>query len=50
MMYGSDFPFTKPEGVKVLSKQMEDGTKELFEEEEIADVCHRNAERLLGSS
>jgi predicted TIM-barrel fold metal-dependent hydrolase len=50
MMYGSDFPFTKSDGVAVLSKQMEDGVKELFKEEEIVDVCHCNAERLLGLS
>jgi predicted TIM-barrel fold metal-dependent hydrolase len=47
MMYGSDFPFTKAEGVVSLSKQMEDGVKELFDQGQIADVCRHNAERLL---
>lgn len=47
-MYGSDFPFTRPNGVEMLLGQMDDGVKELFNEEEIEDLYHRNAEKLLG--
>ncbi|KAF2171605.1 hypothetical protein M409DRAFT_63248 [Zasmidium cellare ATCC 36951] len=48
LMYGSDFPFTRANGVELLMGQMDSGVKELFNEEEIEDLYHRNAEKLLG--
>ncbi|CAK4032005.1 hypothetical protein B0A50_02153 [Lecanosticta acicola] len=48
LMYGSDFPFTRPNGVELLLGQMDSGAKELFDEEQIRDVYHRNAQNLLG--
>lgn len=47
LMYGSDFPFTRADGVELLLGQMDHGVKELFNEEEIQDLYHRNAEKLL---
>lgn len=48
LMYGSDFPFTRANGVEMLLGQMDNGVKELFNEEEIEDLYHRTAEKLLG--
>ncbi|KAK3672064.1 hypothetical protein LTR78_008034 [Recurvomyces mirabilis] len=48
IMYGSDFPFTQPKGVEMLLGQMDDGVKGMFSPEEIEDLYHGNAERLLG--
>ncbi|KAH9829063.1 Amidohydrolase [Teratosphaeria destructans] len=50
LVYGSDFPFTIPEGVEMLRGQMDVGVQGLFGEEQVRDVYHRNAERLLGLS
>lgn len=47
LLYGSDFPFTKAEGVEMLLGQMDKGVKELFDEEQIADLYNRNAKKLL---
>ena len=50
IMYGSDFPFTKPEGVEMLLGKMDEGVKGLFSQDQIEDLYHRNAERLLSKS
>lgn len=50
LLYGSDYPFTRADGVKVLAEQMDAGVKELFTAEEIEDLYHRNAEKLLFQS
>ncbi|KAK1069491.1 hypothetical protein LTR74_004816 [Friedmanniomyces endolithicus] len=47
IMYGSDFPFTKPPGVEMLLGKMDEGVTGMFSEEEIEDLYHRNAEALL---
>ena len=47
LMYGSDFPFTGPDGVQRLLQDMDQGVKGMFDEEQIKDLYHRNAERLL---
>ncbi|TKA67761.1 hypothetical protein B0A55_08437 [Friedmanniomyces simplex] len=47
IMYGSDFPFTKPPGVEMLLGKMDEGVKGMFSEGEIEDLYHRNAEKLL---
>jgi len=47
IMYGSDFPFTRADGVKFLANQMDGGVRELFSDEQIEDLYHRNAEKLL---
>lgn len=48
LFYGSDFPFTRPNGVEMLAGQMDEGVKSLFSEEEVEDIYHRNAENLFG--
>lgn len=45
--YRSDYPFTKASGVETLLEQMDRGTKEMFTENEINDVYHGNAKKLL---
>lgn len=50
LMVGSDFPFTRAEGVDILLKMMDERMKEMFNEEEVKDMYHRNAERLLGKT
>lgn len=47
LMYGSDFPFTKAEGVELLRGKMDEGMKGMFGEDEIKDMYYRNAEKLL---
>ena len=47
LFYGSDYPFTRAEGVGMLSQQMDKGTKEIFDDEVIEDVYYRNAAKLL---
>jgi len=47
LMYGSDFPFTKAEGVELLLGKLDEGMKGMFGGEEIKDVYYRNAEQLL---
>lgn len=47
LMYGSDFPFTRANGVELLLGKMDDGVKELFNDEEIKDLYYRNAEKML---
>ncbi|SMQ50226.1 unnamed protein product [Zymoseptoria tritici ST99CH_1A5] len=49
LVYGSDFPFTKAEGVEMLLGQMDVGVKGMFEEGETENLYHGNAERLLES-
>lgn len=48
IMYGSDFPFTRPNGVEMLLGQMDKGMTEMFNSDQIEDMYHRNAERLFG--
>lgn len=43
----SDFPFTRSPGVEFLLDSMDGGMKETFDKEQIEDICHRNAEKLL---
>lgn len=50
LLYGSDFPFTKAEGVEMLAGQMDMGIKEEFTEEEVREIYEGNAKRLLGMS
>lgn len=50
LLYGSDFPFTKPEGVEFLLGKMDEGVREMFSPEEIERMYHGNAERLLSMS
>ncbi|KXT01156.1 hypothetical protein AC578_603 [Pseudocercospora eumusae] len=47
LMYGSDYPFTRIQGVELLIGQMDEGVKKMFSEEEIKDLYQRNAEKLL---
>lgn len=47
LLYGSDFPYTKANGVKLLLGQMDDGVLGMFSREQIEDLYHRNAEKLL---
>lgn len=49
IMYGSDFPFTKPNGVELLLGQMDEGMRANFDAEKVADMYHRNAEKLFGA-
>ncbi|KAK5138148.1 hypothetical protein LTR08_004843 [Meristemomyces frigidus] len=49
LLYGSDFPFTKAEGVEMLLGQMDEGVKGLFSEEEVEGIYHRNAEKLFNT-
>ena len=48
LLYGSDYPFTKAEGVEMLAGAMDEGVQGMFSEEQIEDVYHRNAEALFG--
>lgn len=48
ILYGSDFPFTKAEGVGHLLGIMDQGVREMFSEDEVEDLYYRNAERMLG--
>ncbi|KAK5119631.1 hypothetical protein LTR85_007460 [Meristemomyces frigidus] len=50
LLYGSDFPFTKPDGVELLLGQMDKGVKEMFSEGEIEDMYNKNAQRLFAES
>ncbi|OQO02652.1 hypothetical protein B0A48_12181 [Cryoendolithus antarcticus] len=47
LMYGSDFPFTKAEGVEFLKGKLDEGMKAMFEQEQVEDMYWRNAEGLL---
>ncbi|KAK3071235.1 hypothetical protein LTR53_008986 [Teratosphaeriaceae sp. CCFEE 6253] len=47
IMYGSDYPFTKPPGVEMLLGKMDEGVKGMFTDEEIKDLYHQTAEKLL---
>lgn len=48
LLYGSDFPFTRAHGVGLLLDQMDSGVRGRLGEDEIDDLYHRNAEKLLG--
>ncbi|EMC93697.1 hypothetical protein BAUCODRAFT_251053 [Baudoinia panamericana UAMH 10762] len=50
LMYGSDWPFTRRPGVDRLAVMLDDGVKGMFNTDEIEDIYHRNAEKLLGST
>jgi hypothetical protein len=48
LMYGSDFPFTKAEGVELLRGKLDEGMRGMFNDEQIKDMYYGNAEKLLG--
>lgn len=49
LLYGSDFPFTAPQAVAILSESMRVGLEELFGDETIREgIYSGNARRLLG--
>lgn len=48
LLYGSDYPFTKAPGVDMLAGMMDEGVKSLFDESQIEDLYHKNAEALFG--
>lgn len=50
LFYGSDYPFTRADGVEYLLNQMDKGVQEIFGAEETENVYHSNAERLLNRS
>lgn len=47
LLYGSDFPFTKTDGVEMLARMMDEGARDMFDAEQIEDLYHRNAEKLF---
>lgn len=47
LLYGSDYCFTRANGVKMLAGQMDKGVQEMFSEEEIENIYSGNAVRLL---
>lgn len=47
LLYGSDFPFTRANGVEMLLGQMDEGMKQMFSKTEIEDLYRGNAEKLL---
>jgi predicted TIM-barrel fold metal-dependent hydrolase len=47
LMYGSDFPFTQTQYVKMFADRMKDGMEALFGEEERSAIYVGNAEKLL---
>lgn len=47
LLYGSDFPFTKPDGVKMLADVMDEGVEKMFTEDEVEAIYHGNATALL---
>lgn len=48
LLYGSDFPYSNAGAVSSLTSQMDKGMQDMFSEDQIADMYHRNAEKLLG--
>jgi predicted TIM-barrel fold metal-dependent hydrolase len=48
LLYGSDFPFTRTQFVKVFADRMQDGLEELYGEDERIAIYSGNAKRLLG--
>lgn len=50
LLYGSDYPFTKANGVEMLAGVMDGSVKEMFDEGQVKDLYHRNAEKLFGSA
>jgi 6-methylsalicylate decarboxylase len=50
LLCGSDYPFTKAPAVAIVLGRVDEGAKGVFSAEQIEDVYHRNAEKLLGSS
>lgn len=47
LLYGSDFPFTRSNGVELLMDQMDAGVREMFSEEQVEDLYYGNAEKML---
>jgi predicted TIM-barrel fold metal-dependent hydrolase len=47
LMYGSDFPFTKAEGVEFLLDKLDSGMEGMFTAKQIEDMYRGNAEKLL---
>ncbi|KAK4979548.1 hypothetical protein LTR66_010451 [Elasticomyces elasticus] len=47
LLYGSDFPYAKADGVAMLADTMDQGVKEMFSEEEVKNIYGENARRLL---
>jgi len=47
LLFGSDYPYTKANGVDHLVGLMDMGVKDLFSDEEIEDLYYKNAERML---
>jgi predicted TIM-barrel fold metal-dependent hydrolase len=47
LLYGSDFPFTQTQYVKMFADRMKNGLKDLFCEEEREAIYHGNAVELL---
>jgi predicted TIM-barrel fold metal-dependent hydrolase len=49
LLYGSDFPFTRTQFVKMFADRMKDGLENLYGEEERTAIYSGNAEKLLGA-
>jgi predicted TIM-barrel fold metal-dependent hydrolase len=47
LLYGSDFPFTQTQFVKMFADRMKDGLENLFEESEREAIYEGNAKKLL---
>ncbi|KAF2279938.1 amidohydrolase 2 [Westerdykella ornata] len=48
LLYGSDYPFTRPPSVRAFAERMQNGLECLFTESERKAIYEKNAERLLG--
>ncbi|KAK5163270.1 uncharacterized protein LTR77_010856 [Saxophila tyrrhenica] len=47
LLYGSDYPFTKAEGVEMLAGKMDEGVQGMFGKDEVERIYHGNAEKLF---
>jgi 6-methylsalicylate decarboxylase len=48
LLYGSDYPFTPAQGVKMLAEEMRAGLEEIFEDERVREgIYSGNARKLL---
>ena len=47
LLYGSDYCFTKAEGVIMLARKMDEGVKGIFTEKEVEEIYYGNATKLL---
>ncbi|OAL43166.1 amidohydrolase 2 [Pyrenochaeta sp. DS3sAY3a] len=50
LLYGSDFPFTQTQFVKMFADRMKDGLEKLFDEEKRNAIYEQNALKLLDKS